>query len=351
MSKFGDFVDLARKGGVYTHSGHYHADDVFACAIAVLATGDWDLKLVHRVNSPEDLKRLGVNDSNSIVLDIGYGRFDHHQEKQEIYKQYPGKIRKSTVAKLWDYIGLDLVSVVETTMLSWAWQKAFETVERDLICKISDTDTRGLRARPDVICQMVEDMTRSYIPFGLAVKTAALILKSRIKTAFQNAVNKKQARKLADQWKSEGHPSWGFTEKFVPADAFYEITEVKFLTGKSERGGYNIACVDPEKFPIPQDLKAKRKGLYWANFNSKETALAAVEKIAVSYGLQDRIKIANQKAKKTRPLMTIDHDGIVKVDIQVFKERFGIDPIDLTKKLMFNICTDQEISKYIQRKE
>ena len=255
---------------VYTHSGTFHADDAFACAIAMLVAFKKNLKIV-RCKNLEDLKRLGVDDSNALIVDIGLGRFDHHQSQKEYYDD---GVEKSAVAKLWDYVGQDLIEDMFSCppVIS---ERVFEKLTENFIKPISDTDTRGQKLRPNAIYRMIMNRTNTEGKldsiFVEIVEKAQEILYYEMRQVVSEVETAMEAISFAEQFKYEGHPGWGFTPTFVPASAF-EGTAVRFIIGRSARGGYNIACVDAENFPIPECLEAPIKDYFWANYPERKAA-------------------------------------------------------------------------------
>ena len=61
-----------------THSGIFHADDVFSTALFRIMGYHVPVFRVYEV--PEDW----MNDPSIIVYDIGFGPFDHHQADSEV---------------------------------------------------------------------------------------------------------------------------------------------------------------------------------------------------------------------------------------------------------------------------
>ena len=57
---------------IYTHGGIFHADDVLCAALALRINPNVEFKRVFKV-SEEDI------DDDTIVVDIGGGKYDHHQ--------------------------------------------------------------------------------------------------------------------------------------------------------------------------------------------------------------------------------------------------------------------------------
>lgn len=64
--------NITASGEVFTHSGKFHADEVFASAY--LRIFGFEGKIIRVNEAPEN--------TNSLVYDIGGGQFDHHQENK-----------------------------------------------------------------------------------------------------------------------------------------------------------------------------------------------------------------------------------------------------------------------------
>ena len=60
----------------FTHGGVFHADDVFATALLLYIKPDLEICRGYQV--PEDF--------DGLVYDIGFGKYDHHQENRRVRK-------------------------------------------------------------------------------------------------------------------------------------------------------------------------------------------------------------------------------------------------------------------------
>ena len=67
-------LDFTFKNG-YTHGGIFHADDVFSAALLEILKG-YQFMIVRGFNPPTE------DNPDTIVFDIGGGKFDHHGEKE-----------------------------------------------------------------------------------------------------------------------------------------------------------------------------------------------------------------------------------------------------------------------------
>ncbi len=310
-------------GKIYTHAGNMHADDVYACAAASLLvdpTTKTGCKVV-RVDDKE-LLTLGIDDSNALILDVGKGRFDHHfrdePEKKQFYTEYFWKgveihtkeekeipIEKSAVARLWSYAGPEIVyQVILAADLgeepkSELCCKTAAKIEKVLISKISDTDTRGQAASPNLIAARVSHMN-DYVElvdvtmetaFNSELAIAIQELRMYCVTEYADFAIEGICKNAADHATSEGHPLWvnmapwgGHVKpiKFVDAK-----TQILFEVCESNRtkGEWNLLAVNTFKAPIitgkisdiPGYLKNPIASL--AIFDSAEAAEKAAEEL------------------------------------------------------------------------
>ena len=65
--------NATRPTNAITHAGVFHADDVFACAFLFLINSDLVVERLFKV--PENISE------NTVVFDIGGGRYDHHTKE------------------------------------------------------------------------------------------------------------------------------------------------------------------------------------------------------------------------------------------------------------------------------
>ena len=66
----------------FTHSGKFHADDVFSAALLLYLNPEITITRGNRV--PDDFE--------GIVFDIGRGRYDHHQKDSRVRKTVHGRM-------------------------------------------------------------------------------------------------------------------------------------------------------------------------------------------------------------------------------------------------------------------
>ena len=80
----------------FTHSGKFHADDVFSAALLLYLNPEITITRGSRV--PEDF--------DGIVFDIGRGRYDHHQKDSRVREN---GIAYAAFGLLWEELGAEIL--------------------------------------------------------------------------------------------------------------------------------------------------------------------------------------------------------------------------------------------------
>lgn len=318
IREIGDLIEQGK--GIYTHSGNAHCDEVYGVAAAILlhnpvdSLSEEEIKLIHRVNDNQLIEN-GLNDTNALILDIGKGRFDHHfkdqPEKKEFYTEYfwtdyyeghDGRvpIEKSAVARFWSYAGPEIVYQVilskgDTEPDSTACCEAAAKIEKCLISQISDTDTRGQIASPNLLAAKISHVN-DYVAvtnldmdaaFASEVKQAIGNLMVYCVTEYADAMLKNVCLEEAAKAEKEGHSLWVECDYIKPSKFAEVKTPVLFEVCESNRtpGEWNLLAVDTAKAPIIvgkiSDIQGYLKNPvpFLAIFNSAEAAEKAAEEL------------------------------------------------------------------------
>ena len=80
----------------FTHSGKFHADDVFSSALLLYLNPE--IRIIRENKVPEDF--------DGIVFDIGRGRYDHHQKDSRIREN---GIPYAAFGLLWEKLGPEIL--------------------------------------------------------------------------------------------------------------------------------------------------------------------------------------------------------------------------------------------------
>lgn len=237
-----------------THGGTFHADDIFATSLIMMANGingdarDIEIKRVFKV--PEEL----VNDPSVIVYDIGGGQYDHHQPDAEVR---PNGIKYAAFGLLWRKLGSLFVS-----------KERVEQFDEEFVQILDNTDNTGERNILSNIISSLNplwdkgDCETAEQQFDIAWVRAVRILERE----FERINSKDRAASIISNALAESDggdivilPQFvpGWQEQLVPSNA-------KFIIFPSLRGGYNAQVVPKElgtqeaKIPFPSSWAGLR---------------------------------------------------------------------------------------------
>ena len=85
-----------KDASAFTHSGKFHADDVFSSALLLYLNPE--IKITRGNKVPDDF--------DGIVFDIGRGRYDHHQKDSRIREN---GIPYAAFGLLWEDLGCEIL--------------------------------------------------------------------------------------------------------------------------------------------------------------------------------------------------------------------------------------------------
>lgn len=263
----------------YTHGGVFHADDVFSSALLQLLNKD--IVIERGFNPPVD--------EDTIVFDIGGGKFDHHQADNE---ERENKIQYASFGKLWRAFGMEL-------MLS---EDGWDFIETKLVQDIDYTDTTGVTNPLSLSISSFnpswDEDTTSDDQFWKAVDFAKTILQNLIND--QNSLIK-AADEVMKSYNEGDDEEIILLDRFVPAQKYASenLPDAKFIIFPSDRGGYNILTIKEENenrcsFPAewlghPNEkigMTFCHTGNFMASAKTKEAAIN-VAKIAILYSKED----------------------------------------------------------------
>ncbi len=222
-----------------THSGKFHADDVFSTALLELLNPEFQVKRVLEV--PEDF--------DGIVYDIGGGAFDHHQTGAPVREN---GIPYAAFGLLWREYGPSLVGEEEASRLDESWIQPLD-LEDNTGCGHPLAEAIGgfnpLWDSPDT----PDDR------FPSAVAFAKVILQHKLEEIW----GIQRAKSLVEEALGSMKDRIVLLPRFSPWKMSLPKSEALFVVYPSQRGGYSAQGVpDPEsgelKCPFPQDWAGKR---------------------------------------------------------------------------------------------
>lgn len=290
---------VSRKdANVITHSGEFHADDVFAVAILTF------LKKI-KLTRTRDIEGV-LNDT--IIVDVG-GRydgkryFDHHQGL--IRRKNGGNF--ASAGLIWMYYGKE---ILEKNNLKFK-NEVFEVVDDELMSKIDAYDN-GETETESEISKLISEFNPNIVYklssydscFIEAVMFARKIIANKIKTAESKYREYEEIKKEMEITKG----NTVFLKKYYPnwCENILEIDEkhkIDYIVYPYIDGSVHIVCIPPDrrkKFeqrkPMPKEwagLSGEEleqaigiKGVIFCHLkqffmavNSKETAIKVIEKL------------------------------------------------------------------------
>ncbi len=231
--------NLAQKGCI-THSGHFHADDIFSAAL---------LKIVGIVPEVSVIQRVGrvPENFNGLAFDIGRGKFDHHQQNAAV--RLNGK-KYAAFGLLWNAIGAEYIADKYNIDMNTAKIVA-ENFDAEFVTSMDLTDNFGFKVYPNPLAYLIATRNNGNYPeeertimFQNIANEYCVYLESAIKSVYDFVNYKNIARELAVSDVITLTPG-----TFIPTSAF-ENTKTKYIVKLSTRGTYNIMAINPYKIPV-----------------------------------------------------------------------------------------------------
>lgn len=253
---------VSRKdANVITHSGEFHADDVFAVAILSFLK---EIKLTRT-------RDIGVPNDDTIIVDVG-GRydgkryFDHHQGL--ITRKNGGNF--ASAGLIWMHYGKEILEKNNSQFKN----KVFEVVDNELMSKIDAHDNgEGKCEISELISEfnpnIVEELSSYDSCFIEAVMFARKIIENKIKTVENKNREYEEIKKEMEITKG----NTVFLKKYYPnwCENILEIDEkhkIDYIVYPYIDGSVHIVCIPPDK--KNRFLQRKAMPKEWAGLSGKE---------------------------------------------------------------------------------
>ena len=253
---------VSRKdANVITHSGEFHADDVFAVAILSFLK---EIKLTRT-------RDIGVPNDDTIIVDVG-GRydgkryFDHHQRL--ITRKNGGNF--ASAGLIWMHYGKEILEKNNSQFKN----KVFEVVDNELMSKIDAHDNgEGECEISELISEfnpnIVEELSSYDGCFIEAVMFARKIIENKIKTVENKNREYEEIKKEMEITKG----NTVFLKKYYPnwCENILEIDEkhkIDYIVYPYIDGSVHIVCIPPDK--KNRFLQRKAMPKEWAGLSGKE---------------------------------------------------------------------------------
>ena len=247
-----------------THSGTFHADEIFATLILSKIMQKITLIRVQEVREKPN--------ENVLVYDIGAGKYDHHQFGGNGERE--NGIKYAAAGLIWKEFGRNLLENYNVEDIDYVWNY----IDKNLIQFIDSNDNGQLpKLQADY-----RNVHLSYIiglfnskwdeevdndeNFMRALEIANTIFEEFLSDTF----SKMKAKKIVDKAIEESKDGIVILKKYVPWKEFIVNSEnekakdINFVVFPSKRGGYNVYAVPIEigsfenRKSLPQSWRGKR---------------------------------------------------------------------------------------------
>ena len=247
-----------------THSGTFHADEIFATLILSRILPEITL-----IRVPEIIEEPG---ENVLVYDIGAGKYDHHQFGGNGERE--NGIKYAAAGLIWKEFGRNLLENYNVEDIDYVWNY----IDKNLIQFIDSNDNGQLpKLQADyrnvhlayiigLFNSKWDEEVDNDENFMRALEIANTIFEEFLSDTF----SKMKAKKIVDKAIEESKDGIVILEKYVPWKEFIVNSEnekakdINFVVFPSKRGGYNVYAVPIEigsfenRKSLPQSWRGKR---------------------------------------------------------------------------------------------
>ena len=216
----------------FTHSGKFHADDVFSAALLLYLNPEINISRGNKV--PEEF--------DGIVFDIGRGEYDHHQKDSRIREN---GVPYAAFGLLWEALGADILG-----------PELAEKFDQSFVQPLDNNDNTGEK---NELATLIGNFNPAWDAQGgndeaffQAVSVAGMILENKFQRYLGNERADKRVEEILEAHneaissgkKSKDEAKILVLPEFVPCQKRLSETEIAFVIFPSNRGGY---CIQPQK--------------------------------------------------------------------------------------------------------
>lgn len=213
-----------KDASAFTHSGKFHADDVFSSALLLYLNPEITITRGNKV--PDDF--------DGIVFDIGRGRYDHHQKDSRIREN---GIPYAAFGLLWEDLGCEILG-----------DELAEKFDEAFVQPLDNNDNTGEK---NELASLIGSFNPSWDENGgtdeaffRAVSVAGMILENKFARYLGNERADKRIEEVLETRDQTGDSRILVLPEFIPCQERLSETEVAFVIFPSNRGGY---CIQPQK--------------------------------------------------------------------------------------------------------
>lgn len=242
----------------FTHSGKFHADDVFSAALLLYLNPEINITRGNKV--PEEYEGL--------VFDIGRGQYDHHQKDSRVREN---GVSYAAFGLLWEALGAEILG-----------QELAVKFDETFVQPLDNNDNTGEK---NELATLIGNFNPAWDAantgdeeFFQAVSVAGMILENKFERYRGNQRADRRIEEIleahekamaaGDKPKSERQIL--VLPEFVPCQKRLSETAIAFVIFPSNRGGY---CIQPQKKEYSLNYKCNFPA-EWLGLENEELAAA-----------------------------------------------------------------------------
>ena len=229
----------------FTHSGKFHADDVFSSALLLYLNPQITITRGNQVPEGYD----------GIVFDIGRGRYDHHQRDSRVREN---GVPYAAFGLLWEELGSGILG-----------ETLAQRFDEEFVQPLDNNDNTGEKNELATLIgnfnpvwdetEAADGVTEEERDRGLSVgflrtvQVAGMVLENKfVRYRADARADEKINQVLAMQETQGGDVRILVLPEFVPCQKRLKETDIAFVIFPSNRGGY---CIQPQKKPDSMNYK------------------------------------------------------------------------------------------------
>ena len=213
-----------KDASAFTHSGKFHADDVFSAALLLYLNPE--IQIIRGNQVPEEF--------TGIVFDIGRGQYDHHQKDSRIREN---GIPYAAFGFLWETLGKEILG-----------EELAKTFDEDFVQPLDNNDNTGEK---NELASLIGNFNPGWDSrenqdeaFFQAVSVAGMILENKFERYRGNERADRRAEEILKSNKEAEESRILILPEFIPCQRRLSETDIAFVVFPSNRGGY---CIQPQK--------------------------------------------------------------------------------------------------------
>ena len=254
-----------KDSSAFTHSGKFHADDVFSAALLLYLNPE--ITIIRGNKVPDDYKGL--------VFDIGRGQYDHHQKDSRVREN---GVPYAAFGLLWEALGAEILGA-----------ELAEKFDESFVQPLDNNDNTGEK---NELATLIGNFNPGWDSKGSndqaffqAVSVAGMILENKFERYRGNERADKRVEEVLKEHqralKTGDTPAENTNilvlPEFIPCQKRLSETSIAFVIFPSNRGGY---CIQPQKKEYSMNYKC--------SFPSQWLGLEGEELIAAT-GLESAV--------------------------------------------------------------